>query len=383
MLEFGTFMAEKQRRPEGMEFGSALRRLEEISGDPKLKQYRRQYDLGILDQKGTMIARERMKKIENELTDEFKSFTRTPMPKYKPDSDESRPIDSSMPKYKPDSDESRPISSSEDPLAQYYTKTTQLSENKIPKIIKEQSESAGNMFPESTPKITKQGGFISKRDAKLIGAAGVFTAAGVTSASLLNEKPKSRQTPEQRIFPWLDTSPRSNTTQIPQQTPKQDTKQDQKSRQILLDIQGFGQGQESGQKQSQRFRYRTPQIPYSPQIPFLDQPLAPAYGYEYKEPPIEIPVIPFKPFLLRGGGGDAFGGFDTDEAMKYFRVYDVAKTPFQRVRVGLGFYEDSPVPNYEIQSFKEKPYALAAPKDITTEQIENLYGEPKKKRRKK
>lgn len=60
-----------------------------------------------------------------------------------------------------------------------------------------------------------------------------------------------------------------------------------------------------------------------------------------------FPEIPL-PYLQQESGG-AFNPFDEKAFQKYFRVFDVAKTPFGAVKVGLGYYEDFGAPFEELQ----------------------------------
>ena len=236
--------------------------------------------------------------------------------------------------------------------------------------------------PESVGKVTLGGSkFINKKTGAIItGVTGTGILLGNEFTKNQNKpKSKSKDRDELALFPYL-TQPQAQTPFLDQ---PQKEKEKQTPAQRALTLLELGQDQQSGQRLSQRQRYRL-NVPQTPEeFPFFQQPQLPAERFAYDEPPINIIPVTFKPWLLRGGGDGGFGGDDTDQGWKFFRVFDVAKTPFGRVRKSVGYYEDSLAPNFEIQAYSKNPLALARPKDIAEEDIGNLFAEPKKRKYKK
>ena len=91
----------------------------------------------------------------------------------------------------------------------------------------------------------------------------------------------------------------------------------------------------------------SPQTPSQRQT--FDQYFVPQQGFQYPEPgkPGE-PTGRQRGGFFFGGGGEA-SGESSSSSRKFFRVFDVAKTPFGRVERGLGLQVQSDIPIYEIQ----------------------------------
>ena len=114
--------------------------------------------------------------------------------------------------------------------------------------------------------------------------------------------------------------------------------------------------QKTGQKEKQRYSQLSSEVPFFSQ-PSTEVPAtAPIQLPRYQQ--IEAPRFAFGepkfPKLFTWFGGGVSGPVrDADRMARVFKVFDVAKVPAGRTKVGLGYLEVSPIPNYEIQKTRK------------------------------
>jgi len=243
---------------------------------------------------------------------------------------------------------------------------------------------AGENLPET--KVSKSGGgFFAKRKDLLIplGVAGAATSTAFLLDEDLNEKPDKKQKPIQYFgqIPAIDEAEKDAQRLFQPTGEKQKSKDKTASVPWLAVLEEYGLGQEGKQKQRQSQRYRIP-VPEVPDLgPFEDQPTKQKNPTPFPEDYLRIPEGAGRFGLPFSFGGFGFDGDSGDaDINKFFRVYDVGKTPFGKVGQYLGYYEDSVVPNYEIERKAKVPLAMARPRAIQDEYqfIKEFLSEPER-----
>lgn len=110
------------------------------------------------------------------------------------------------------------------------------------------------------------------------------------------------------------------------------------------------------QNEKQRYALLTPEIPAFPQSPQevpVTSPLQLPRFTEIQAPRFSFGDFKFPSIFTWFGGGTSGGVKDADRLARVFKVFDVAKVPAGPVKVGLGYLEVSPIPNYEIQKTRK------------------------------